>query len=81
MGRGSGTLTIQSANTTEQWQLSTLNGYTECDSELMIFYHDTEPKNDTVSSEGFPCLYPGKNTISFDGGITEVQVIPRWVSL
>ncbi len=81
VGRGSGTLTIQSKNATEQWHFSTLNGYTECDSELMNFYHGTEPKNDTVSGEGFPCLHPGANTISFDGGITEVQVIPRWVSL
>ena len=80
-GRGTGTLTIQSASSNKIWEFSTLNGYTECDSELMNFYHDTEPKNDTVSGEGFPVFAPGTNTIAFDGGITSIEVIPRWKSI
>ena len=80
-GRGTGTLTIQSASSNKIWEFSTLNGYTECDSELMNFYHDTEPKNDTVSGEGFPIFAPGTNTIAFDGGITSIEVIPRWKSI
>jgi len=80
-GRGTGTLTIQSASSNKIWEFSTLNGYTECDSELMNFYHDTEPKNDTVSGEDFPTFAPGTNTIAFDGGITSIEVIPRWKSL
>ena len=80
-GRGTGTLTIQSASSNKIWEFSTLNGYTECDSELMNFYHDTEPKNDTVSGEGFPTFAPGSNTIAFDGGITSIEVIPRWKSI
>lgn len=80
-GRGEGTLVIQSPNHNAIWTFSTLNGYTECDSELMNFYHDTVPKNHTVSGEGFPLLYPGKNAISFSGGITSVEVIPRWVMI
>ena len=80
-GRGEGTLTIQTPTNTAIWKFSTLNGYTECDSELMNFYHDYTPKNDTVEGEGFPLLYPGENTITFDGGITSVEVIPRWVMI
>ena len=80
-GRGTGTLTIQSASSNKIWEFSTLNGYTECDSELMNFYHDTEPKNDTVSGEGFPIFAPGDNTIAFAGGITSIEVIPRWKSI
>ena len=80
-GRGTGTLTIQSASSNKVWEFSTLNGYTECDSELMNFYHDTEPKNDIVSGEGFPVFAPGTNTIAFDGGITSIEVIPRWKSI
>ena len=80
-GRGTGTLTIQSASSNKIWEFSTLNGYTECDSELMNFYHDTEPKNDTVSGEGFPIFAPGINTSAFDGGITSIEVIPRWKSI
>lgn len=80
-GRGEGTLTIQTASNTAIWKFSTLNGYTECDSELMNFYHDNQSKNDTVEGEGFPLLSPGDNAISFDGGIESVEVIPRWVML
>ena len=78
-GSGTGKLTIQTPTKTDVWTFTTLNGYTECDSELMNFYHGVDPKNDTVSGEGFPILYPGNNTISFDGGITSIEVRPRWV--
>lgn len=80
-GRGTGTLTIQSAGSNKVWTFSTLNGYTEADSEQMNFYHDLESKNDTVVGEGFPILYPGQNTISFEGAITSVEIIPRWKTL
>ena len=72
-------MTIQTPTSTNVWEFTTLNGYTECDSELMNFYHDATPKNDTVSGEGFPLLYPGENAIIFDGGITSIEVMPRWV--
>jgi len=80
-GKGTGKLTIQTPSITNVWSFTTLNGYTECDSELMNFYHGADPKNDTVSGEGFPLLYPGNNTISFDGGITSIEVVPRWVMI
>lgn len=80
-GRGTGTLTIQSAKETKIWQFTTLDGYTECDSELMNFYHDTEPKNDIVSGDGFPVFAYGNNTIAFDGGITSIEIMPRWKSI
>ena len=44
----------------------------------MNFYHDTEPKNDTVEGNGFPLFLPGDNTITFDGAIESVEIIPRW---
>lgn len=80
-GRGNGTLVIQSQDSNKLWEFSTLNGFTECDSELMNFYHDTELKNDTVQGEGFPELPAGTSTISFSGGITSVEIKPRWVTL
>lgn len=39
-GSGKGTLTINN----KAWNFETLNGYTECDSELMNYYHDTTLK-------------------------------------
>ena len=80
-GRGEGKLTIQSSAATGSWTFTTLNGYTECDSELMNFYKGTKSKNDKVTGSGFPCLYPGKNTISYTGGVTKIEIIPRWVTL
>ena len=80
-GRGSGRLTIQATGSNKVWQFETLNGYTECDSELMNYYHDTELKNDTVIGDGFPELPSGTITISFEGGITSVEIMPRWVTL
>lgn len=77
-GRGEGRLIIQSASSNKVWTFTTLNGYTEADSEQMNFYHDTVSKNDTVSGDGFPILYPGENAISFDGAITSVEIVPRW---
>lgn len=80
-GKGKGTLTIQSEGSNATWNFSSIDGYVEADSEQMNFYKDAEPKNDTVSGDGFPLLYPGENTVSFSGGITAVTVIPRWCCL
>ena len=80
-GSGKGTLTIQSEGSNATWNFTAIDGYVEGDSEQMNFYKDTEPKNDTVSGDGFPLLYPGENTVSFSGGITAVTVIPRWCCL
>lgn len=76
-GRGKGTLTINN----KVWNFETINDYTECDSELMNYYHDTTLKNDTVTGDGFPELVHGENRVEFGGGITSIEIIPRWVSL
>lgn len=76
-GRGTGTLVINN----KVWNFETLNGYTECDSELMNYYHDTTLKNDKVTGDRFPMFEPGENHIEFSGGITSIEIIPRWVSL
>lgn len=80
-GSGKGTLTIQSEGINATWNFTSIDGYVEADSEQMNFYKDAEPKNDTVSGDGFPLLYPGETTLSFSGGITAVTVIPRWCCL
>lgn len=80
-GNGKGTVTIQSESSNATWNFTDIDGSVEADSEQMNFYKDAEPKNDTVSGDGFPILYPGENTISYSGGITAVTVIPRWCCL
>ncbi len=80
-GNGKGTLTIQSEGSNATWDFTAIDGYIEVDSEQMNFYKGAEPKNDTVSGNGFPLLYPGENAVSYSGGITAVTVIPRWCCL
>lgn len=80
-GSRKGVLTIQSEGSNATWNFTAIDEYIEVDSEQMNFYKDAEPKNDTVSGDGFPLLYPGENTVTFSGGITAVSVIPRWCCL
>ena len=37
--------------------------------------------NETILSEDFPELLEGKTTITWTGGITAVEVTPRWWTL
>ena len=80
-GSGEGTLTIQAASHNSTWKFLELDSYLEIDSEQMNFYKDTMPKNDLVEGSGFPVLYPGENTVSFTGGITKIEIEPRWQTL
>ena len=77
-GSGSGTLTIQRGTQSKTWSFTGISGYVECDSELMNFYKDSVLKNSTVTGEGYPELLPGESEITFAGGITGVQITPRW---
>lgn len=79
-GSGEGTLTIQSADSNATWTFTDVNGLT-IDSEQMNCYKGTEPKNDTVTGDGFPILYPGENEFTFSSGISGITVTPRWCSI
>lgn len=80
-GSGKLSLTIQSAYNNRTWIFEKVEGYIESDSELMNFYKDTEPKNDTVSGDGFPILYPDENILAYTGAVESITVIPRWCCL
>lgn len=81
IGSGNGTLTIQSSSGNKTWTFTGINQYIECDSELMNFYKGNTAQNNIVTGDGFPEFSTGNNTISFTGGITSVQVTPRWACL
>ena len=54
------------------------------DSNLMDCYKDDMNLNNRVSIlpvDSFPVLRPGRNTLSFSGGVQGLVVIPRWWSL
>lgn len=40
-----------------------------------------ESQNSNIRAVPFPSLGPGENVISFSGGITKVEIIPRWWEL
>lgn len=53
------------------------------DSEIQNAYSGTLNKNSivTLNSGNFPMLGAGSNAISFSGGISKVEVTPRWWTL
>lgn len=59
--------------------ISAIDQYVTINSEIQDCYKNTINKNNTVSLDrDFPRLSPGSNNISFSGGVTKVEVIPRW---
>ena len=80
-GSGQITLTIQSASKNTTWNFLDVDTYIEVDSELMNFYRGTELQNDMVVGDGFPNLARGRNTISFTGNVSRIDILPRWVTL
>ena len=80
-GNGDGRLILQNSEGNHIWNITDIDEYIEFDSELMSAFKDTILQNTLVSGEGFPELVEGLNTLSFDGDITRIDIIPRWVSL
>ena len=80
-GNGDGRLILTNGDGVHVWNISSIDEYIELDSELMSAFKDTELKNNLVSGEGFPELIEGQNSIRFEGNITRIDIIPRWVSL
>lgn len=51
-------------------------------SEIQDAYEGTINKNSYISlNNGFPKLGIGENEISFSGGITHIEMIPKWWTL
>lgn len=58
-----------------------LDEYVMVDSDTQNAYKNTQNKNSTIYTEKFPVLENGENTISFDGGVSSIDITPRWWSL
>lgn len=77
-GNGSGTLTVGEYTV----EISAINTAVIIDSEIQDAYYQSVNKNDTVKlPRGFPLLPPGETTIGFSGGITKVEVVPKWFTI
>lgn len=79
-GNGAGTLTV--AGVTVQILSMTTGLELDCENEVARALGDVGQSLDsTIYAPHFPVLVPGENIVSFDGGVTAVQIIPRWWEL
>lgn len=78
-GSGSGTVTINGRQVT----ISAIDSSVVLDSEMQDAYKGSTNKNNTVTlnSGGYPYLSAGNNSITRTGGVTRVEVIPKWWTL
>lgn len=77
-GSGSGVLRIGSYTVT----INDIGNGLTINSDIQDAYYGTLNRNSViVLSNGFPKLKPGLNEVSFSGGITEIEVMPRWWTL
>lgn len=70
---GTGSFTISG----ETMTISSANVYTDIDCDLMDAYKGTTNCNGNISGS-FPVLYPGDNAVTIGGGISRMEIIPRW---
>ena len=76
-GSGNITLTINDS----VYELSSVNGSIELDSEMMNAYKGSTNQNANFSGTDFPVFMPGVNSISWSGTVSKVEIIPRWCCL
>ncbi len=77
-GNGRGVLSIGMYTIT----ISSINGSIVLDSEIQDVYRGTVNRNaDVILNKNFPEFVPGENSIGWSGGITYVEVVPRWWTL
>lgn len=75
-GSGAGQITI--GDTTVSF--SDISDYVTLDCDIQDAYKGTLNKNSTMTGS-FPVLHPGENVIAFSGGVTKIDIIPRWWTL
>lgn len=75
-GTGDGKILINS----QVIQLSGIQDYLVIDAKLKIVHKENLPAGRKMSGP-FPILEEGQNLISFNGGITKLEITPRWREL
>lgn len=77
-GSGDGTVDIGKYKV----QIKNINSSIVINSDVQDAYSGQTNRNlDVTLNNGFPILEPGNNTISFSGGVTSLEVIPKWWTL
>jgi phage-related protein len=73
-GNGNGSLTIGKYTVS----IESIGGSIYLDSETQNAYNNYENQNANINAPEFPVIEPGDNVVSFQGGITSVEIVPRW---
>lgn len=76
-GSGAGVLTIGAYTL----NISEIDGYLYYDAETQTAYKGTVNKNNTIYAPNGLLFEGGEQPINFSGGITSVEIIPRWWEL
>lgn len=81
-GSGAGTVSISGCTV----EIKAMEDQITLDCELMDAYRKvgggaSQNMNGSIYAPEFPVLKPGDNTISWTGGVTAVDIIPRWWTL
>ena len=72
---GSGNITINING--NSFTIKNVSSYVIVDSELKECYKDSTNKGKDMTGE-YPVLLIGKNTISWTGTVTKIELTPRW---
>lgn len=78
IGTGAGTLTVGDVTVTIN---SMPRGVIVLDSDTQNTYYGAFNLNSTISAPEFPTLPAGESVVRWTGGITGVEIIPRWWTL
>lgn len=76
-GSGSGSITVGENIVT----ISEISQYVTLDCDTQNAYKEAENKNSQIYAPAFPVLQPGVNEITWSGGVTKIEIIPRWWEL
>lgn len=72
---GSGNIIININNI--RFEVNNVDNYVIVDSEIKECYKDSTNKGRDMTGD-WPAFFIGKNTISWTGSITKLEIIPRW---
>lgn len=76
-GSGTGAITVGGITV----QIKSLDGSLTIDCDLQDAYKGTQNKNSTILAPEFPTLPPGSSVVTWTGGVSRVEIIPRWWTL
>lgn len=60
--------------------ISEIDEYVTIDAEMQDAFKETQNKNNTINTADI-LLDVGENRVAFGGGVTKVEVVPRWVTI